>query len=108
MTPDLPYPYSINTQSGGSVMRATVIVFTVALGVLAYLAYVPAWSVAVPAVLLGLRVFLYSLIRNATHEAFRMADADAHLDGIVEDQIARAKSVGLTPGFLNEQLLERA
>lgn len=105
---DLPYDYNENTRSGGLVFRVALVVATIALAVLFYFSIVPMWAIFAPFTIFAIRVFLYTLIRNAVHEATRMADVDSHLDGIVMDQIAEQKRVGLTPGFLNSKLLETA
>lgn len=104
---DLPYPYWTNMRWGGYVARGATVLLSVILASVVFFTHQPtayyAWALA-PVVLLAIRVFFYTLIRNATHEATRMAN----LDDRIEAAIAEEKRVGLTPGFLHAKLLENA
>lgn len=107
---ELPYEYSNNNQSFGMVAAIACTLATAALVATSYfhLYPIPSWTIFVPLGLLAIRVFFYTLIRNAVHEATRMADTDSRLDDIVIDHIETKKRFGLTPGFLNEQLIGSA
>ncbi len=48
----------------------------------------------------------YRIIRNATHEALRMADADAYLDDVVRDAVEAEKRAALTPARVRKALAE--
>lgn len=109
MTPNitLPYQYASNPRAGtatsffiwfgASIVMAGLTLFGVTT--------IPWAIVALPAAIMSLRIWLYSMLRNAVHEALRLADADYELDGIVETQIEEQNKRGLTPGFLNEKLI---
>ncbi len=108
---ELPYPYWTNMRWGGYVARGLTVLLSVILAAVVFFLHLApinyAWATA-PVGLLAIRVFFYTLIRNATHEATRMADLDSRLDNKVEDAIAAEKRYGLNPGFLHAKLLENA
>lgn len=112
MTPDieLPYEYADNPRAGtitivALYIVASLVMLTLKLTLLPWISWL---TVALPVILLAARTWLYSLIRNATHEALRAADADANLDSIVESQMAEKRRLGLTPGFLDAALIGKA
>lgn len=112
MNPDdlqLPYAYTTNYQAGSIPLMIGAVVLSAAL--FAFSDYITPLATAVcllPLALLGVRIFLYSLIRNAVHAATRAADMDRNLDLLIQNQIAEyhreVASRTLTPARMNDAL----
>lgn len=109
MTPDdlnLPFEYSTHSRAGGRALIALTVGITLCL-IAAHVFAGLAWTiVSVPSILLFFRAYFFSLIRNATHEAMRMASLDAQLDGIVREQTKKIVEHKATRTFTPARMAE--
>ena len=115
MNPDnLPYDYTVNNRDGHPFVHMLAGVSSVVMLALNFFGWtnIPSWLVTLPAIVMVLRWFLYTLLTNAFHEALRNAERDSYLDEIVTAE-AEARDVeerkgALDPGFFNDKLLQKA
>lgn len=100
-------PHFYNTRAGGYTFVAISVLLSLVLGLLQFFTAlpIPLWFTLLPVVQLAARVWLYTLMMNAGHEALRLAEADAMLDdqmfergmtGTVNSNILNAKTFGDT------------
>jgi hypothetical protein len=109
MNPDeLPYPYTKNTGAFSGAYAVITGVVTIALCGFAYFGLTPWAAAAIPAAILAVRVWLFTLIFNAVHLGLRSAELDAILDESVADEIAERAKRTLTPGFMTEAMIRTA
>jgi hypothetical protein len=91
MTEDNPLAYTTNTKAFTLVEAGACVVLTIGLVIAKLTGWLAiSWSlVATPILFVGAMMYLYGFLRNAIHEAIRLADADAYLD---EQNIALIKN----------------
>ena len=106
---ELPYPYTENHRAGSTKFMATCFALSGACIIIG-LAGLPAafWMALGPIGLMALRMFLFDVIRNATHEAIRRAQADSRLDHFIAEGAYYARTHGMTPDDLKQRLHEVA
>lgn len=101
---DLPY-----AENPGSVTITEAVVLTLASAAMTGtnwfgITHISPFIVVTPVVALVAIMILYRTVRNATHEAIRLADADAALDDHVMEMTQRAAKRTLTPMTLAASL----
>jgi hypothetical protein len=106
MTEENTPTYSRNTRAFTFKEAGLVVALTVVLIVAKLLGWLAiSWTLtAIPLLFVGAMMYLYSFLRNAIHEAIRLADADAYLD---DQNIARINEMSkrtLTPTRLADAM----
>ena len=106
---ELPYPYTENHRAGSTKYIVTCWAVTAALAAAAFLgAPVPFIAILAPVFLMAMRAMLFDVIRNATHEAIRGAQADARLDNFIADGAFYARTHDLSKDDLKQRFHEIA
>lgn len=101
---ELPYPYTENHRGGSTKFLVVSWALTITLLLLVFLgAPIPLAVAMAPASLMILRAALFDVIRNATHEAIRSAQADARLDQYIADGAFYARTHDMSKDELKKR-----
>lgn len=106
---ELPYPYVPNHRAGSTEFLAVCWALSVSMLILVAVgAPIPLWAALAPIGLTLFRALMFDVVRNATHEAIRSAQADARLDEYLSDGITYARENNISKAGLKDRFHEAA
>lgn len=106
---ELPYPYSENHRAGSAKFLIVCLVATAAMLLAFFLgAPIPILVVFAPVGFAFFRAALFDIVRNATHEAIRAAQADGRLDEFIADGAFYARTHDMDQDDLKQRFHEIA